>query len=50
MSNEMVVTANSTSLASRPGRWASETRKLVTAWWLMITPLGLPVEPEVWIT
>ncbi|RFZ03573.1 hypothetical protein VIMS_05373 [Mycobacterium marinum] len=27
--------------------WCKEVRKLVTLWWVMATPLGVPVVPEV---
>ena len=47
MSNESVVTSSSTSSAVMPGASAIEVRKLTTLACSTITPLGLPVEPDV---
>ncbi len=47
MSKEAVVTASSLSDADIPGVSAIDTRKLTRARRWIMTPFGLPVEPEV---
>ena len=47
MSNDIVVTASSTSSRVRPGSCRIERRKFASARCSMTTPLGLPVEPDV---
>ena len=47
MSNDKVVTASSASVAVKPMRWRMSSRKFSKARCSTITPLGLPVEPEV---
>ena len=47
MSNETVVTARSTSCSLNPGSFCIERRKFTTDRCSIITPFGLPVEPEV---
>ena len=46
MSKEMLVTASQTP-GSRPTRSSMPVKKLAALRWQTITPLGLPVEPEV---
>ncbi len=50
MSNEMVVTDSTRSSGKRPGVCCIETRKFVSARFWISTPLGRPVEPDVYIT
>ncbi|CRM75999.1 hypothetical protein [Pseudomonas sp. 25 R 14] len=47
MSKENVVSDSRRSCTPIPGAAAMLTMKLVSAPWRTITPLGLPVEPEV---
>ena len=47
MSNEMLVTASHVPGASAPSRSSIPAKKLTTLRCSIITPFGLPVEPEV---
>jgi hypothetical protein len=47
MSKATVVTASRVSSAVSPGRSRMAARKLTTERWVIATPFGLPVEPEV---
>ena len=49
MSKEIVVTASTTSLAVKPGHRIIEYRKLTNPRCSISTPLGVPLEPEVYI-
>ncbi len=49
-SKERVLTASRVSPAPKPSSVCIERRKLATAPCRIITPLGRPVEPEVYIT
>ena len=50
MSNDSVVMANNVSSAVIPSSRCIEVRKLTSALCWICTPLGLPVEPEVYNT
>jgi hypothetical protein len=50
MSNDSVVSAGTTSPSPSPGRAAMARRKFTTARCGSPTPLGLPVEPDVYST
>jgi len=50
MTNEMLVTASHVPGRRPPRRSSIAAKKLVTLRWRTITPLGLPLEPEVKIT
>ena len=50
MSNDNVVMASKESFAVIPGSRCIEARKLTSARCGICTPLGLPVEPEVYNT
>ena len=47
MSNDVVVTASSTSFAVNPGSACMEARKLTSDRCVISTPFGRPVDPDV---
>jgi hypothetical protein len=47
MSNDRLVTASHASPSSYWMRWSMAAKKLATLPWPTMTPLGVPVEPEV---
>src|ERR1700752_4655500 len=49
-SNDSVVTANSVSLASKPGSRCIDRRKFTRATCSIATPFGFPVDPDVYST